>query len=229
MQNNSFGAENIELPKEHEELVQKVGKMIDTIDYQNILTCDAECEKNKLERSLYENYNKAKTNLENAPKQLDQAERNYLTFSLGGLEYQEQKEEEMSQEAESLVLELTTLFEEKKRKIYDLIGYYNSQLNSEEYGRTLANDYTKKANQNMDNLENEKSKNNVADRISYYNIEWFNYWKSFHSYMAYIFLLLSIVFLSIMIVYKKYTTKLFTVGFCILVIAWYVPFLLFKI
>ena len=83
LQVNTQGYDNVELSPEHEEMIRKVGVLIDDAKTSKLLSCDEECRKNQKEQLLYNDYLQAKQTAENAPRVLEETERNFYEFSKG--------------------------------------------------------------------------------------------------------------------------------------------------
>jgi len=100
-----------------------VNKFNDFLDNaNNVLACDSNCQEEKKKNELKQKYLEAKTNLLTAPNQVETSYKNYLTYSKGDSAYNEYRENELQQKAETVILTFKSNFKdeiEKAKESYD--------------------------------------------------------------------------------------------------------------
>jgi len=127
LQVNTKGYENVELPTEHEELIKNVSTMIADAQTSKLLTCDSECRKNEKEKLLYNDYLEAKQNAENAPRVLEETERNFYEFQKGPAAYSKMREEELGKTAAKNANEVADRYIKQLIKTDELYKQYKTQ------------------------------------------------------------------------------------------------------
>ena len=100
--------------------VNKFNQFLDNAN--NVLSCDSKCQERKKKSELKKKYLEARTNLLTAPNQVETTYKNYLTYSKGDTAYNEYRENELQQKAETIVTTFKTNFSdgiEKAKESYD--------------------------------------------------------------------------------------------------------------
>ena len=100
--------------------VNKFNEFLDNAN--NVLACDSNCQEEKKKNELKQKYLEAKTNLLTAPNQVETSYKNYLTYSKGDSAYNEYRENELQQKAETVILTFKSNFKdeiEKAKESYD--------------------------------------------------------------------------------------------------------------
>lgn len=210
---NTYGVDAVQLPENHEEMIQKVSDSLDFVNKnREELYCNKECQSEKKERELYQLYMKRKTQLMNAPKLLEESEKKYITFKDGGLEYEKMREKELEQKISEIVKELTNEYNSNHKVVkmtldnYKDLEKYNSRLDEL---IKMYNEKIKKLDNNITSINNE---NNIADRNTYYDMKKINMWSSLNNVIQTIMWVFVIVYFIIMIRYKKYKERIFKIG-----------------
>jgi hypothetical protein len=165
---NSQGYEGVQLSDEHEAIIKKAGAFVDEARNSKLLTCDEECRKNEKENLLYFDYLQAKQTAENAPNMLEESEKNFYTFSKGGLWYQNMIEQKKEEEATTLVNRLYETYNNKSKEFGLLLNKYKDQKLYGSHIDELADSYTSRLDKVRKNIRNKKNKTNVANRKTYY-------------------------------------------------------------
>lgn len=212
------------LPPEHQKLLDNVNEGIEYIrENQHMFGCNAECKKNMKEEALYQQFINAKVSLDNAPNNLETAERNFISFKDGGMEYQKMVERRKSEEAKINVQKMKEKFMEKYRNLKIMIDAYTDQNMYDSYVTELSDMYKDK----ISNLENENEKyeneNNMANRMTYYNSEWISFFTWLNMILKYPFWFILILYLVLSVIYKRYTLTSFKIGAPILLLLAFIP------
>jgi hypothetical protein len=109
--------------RRHKVDVNKFNEFLDNAN--QVLACDSTCQEQKKKDELKKKYLEARTNLLTAPVQLETTYKNYLTYSKGDTAYNEYRENELQQKAETIVTTFKTNFSdgiEKAKESYDTYG-----------------------------------------------------------------------------------------------------------
>ena len=135
---------------------------------QNVLACGPVCQQKKTEDSLKEKYLNAQTNLLSAPNQIDDAEKNYITFSQGESAYDELFEAKLQKEAEQNANNFKDFQDVQIKNIQQKLSSYEGLLLNY---KNIADLYLKYKNENVE-LETHirKSSNDIltSERKTYY-------------------------------------------------------------
>jgi|LakMenEpi03Aug12_release.lakeMendotaPanAssembly.Ray.scaffolds.fasta_scaffold341351_1 hypothetical protein len=91
-----------------------------------IVTCDAECEREKKKEELKKKFKDAQSNLQSAPKQLSLASKRYFEFSNGKPKYEEIFAQELTKQSKSLSGEIVQQFFGGVSKVGESIEKYIS-------------------------------------------------------------------------------------------------------
>ena len=162
---------NVNITQDHiNQLYGGVTPLLEKFFQDNPLNCDAECRENLESELLYENYTRAKGQLEAAPQEFENAEKAFYTFSEGGAAYVNFKEGEAANEVNKIAEVLNNNFEQKVNEIQNRIDSLESQSISEKYMKELGDSYGRDINQIDQEINNYQKKNNINDRLAvYYN------------------------------------------------------------
>lgn len=87
--------------------------------------CDSNCQNQKKTEELKEKYLASQTNLASANNQVYVAEKNYLTFTKGELEYNNKNEEDLHKKAQVIISEYIKSFNKDSKQINLQIDTYN--------------------------------------------------------------------------------------------------------
>lgn len=222
---NTYGVDAVQLPENHEEMIQKVSDSLDFVNKnREELYCNKECQQNRKERELYQQYMKRKTQLLNAPALLKESERKYITFKEGSTEYENMREKQLINEINNISNELKNAYNSNYKSLeltlenYNDLGKYNTHLNE------LINMYNEKIKKNEQNINSTNNQNNIADRNTYYDMKKIASWKRINQTIKYIIWFLVLVYLIILVRYKKYKERFFIVGLIIGLVITILPF-----
>jgi hypothetical protein len=163
--------ENVNITQDHvNQLFGGVTPLLEKYFQDNPLNCDAECRENLESELLYENYTRAKGQLEDAPQEFENAEKAFYTYSEGGAAYVNFKEGEAATEVNNIATVLSNNFEQKANEIQNRINSLESQSIAEKYMKELNDSYGRDINQIDQEINNYQKKSNINDRLAvYYN------------------------------------------------------------
>jgi hypothetical protein len=224
MNYNTMGLDAVLFPdNKHSELVAKVNNLLNDTLVDTDLLCDKDCQKDRKESQLYQAYVNAKNNLTNAPKSLEISERDYITFSKGGLAYHQQQENMYRKKADSIIKSLTDMYNVAYKQASVILNTYKDQVIYSDHVEELSNTYSNKVTKLKSDVENTKSSFNVANRLTEYKMGWIEIFQQINTYINRIFVILFLLFTAISLYYKKYNTKVFQYAFTIMLFLWIVP------
>jgi hypothetical protein len=160
------------------------------------LACGPDCQKIKTTQELEQIYLDSQTNMLTAPIQLEEARKNYYTFSKGESAYNTMLEDDLKKKADIIGQEITKNFLEEVKKAITLNVYYNTDLINSKNTTELYSDYLNK------NKEFEKTIKNIhgdiltQDRKTFYETQeydtlhfWYRIFLSIYYILVVIFLL----------------------------------------
>tara|TARA_B100001063_G_C16749876_1_gene549667 strand:+ start:1010 stop:1735 length:726 start_codon:yes stop_codon:yes gene_type:complete len=204
---NQENIPSVDIPDEYKDMLSNVNTFVEMANNSDIFTCDAECEKNKTEKTYYDNFLKQQANLLNASKQFDIAEREYITSSKGSDYYQNFKEEEYKIDADKIIEKLN----EKMFEIFTILKQQitnNDTLNGAIQNTSeLRETYSEKVSNLKTEIDNGENTTNVANRKSYYENQKKGFWCSLNYNLIILFWIMFIAYIIISVVYKQYTKK----------------------
>lgn len=213
------------LPPEHQQLLERVNDGIDYIqENQHLFGCGKECRKNLEEEALYKQMMNAKTNLDNAPGNLEDAERKFIMFKDGGMEYQKIVEQRKQKQANINATEIASQFNDKYDKLNIMIDAYKDQNIYDEYVNELSDMYQGKVADLETENENTQNAANVANRNAYYDYQWIGFYKWVNDWLKTIFWLIFASYIVLAVFYKRYTSHHFMVGVPLMLVVGLLPF-----
>lgn len=204
MDNNS---QKVELPDEFKDALSNLNEFANIANKNNLLNCDENCRKNKNNTDLYNNFLQQKSNLINAEKMFETAEKKYVIADKGFNYYNELKLKEYQKEAEQIVDKMNDKFKNISELIEVKIQNNNVLDKSLQNIGELNSDYIEKIANLRYSIDKTENKGNIANRITYYNNQKINLWCSINYYMKLLFWVLFILYLIITVIYKQYNKK----------------------
>lgn len=203
---NTKGYENVELSPEHEEMIKNTGQLIEDVRKSKILTCDKECRENQKKDLLYNDYLQARQNAENAPRILEEAERNFYEFSKGTAQYNKFKEGEYSKEATSVINKIAKQYLERLERVLELYNTYNTQKSYMQNVNEIIATYEKE-NQHLEKkIKHDMNVDHLNNRKSYYAIQKNDFYEWISSMLTTIYYILAASYMVVFVfINKQYT------------------------
>jgi len=225
---NMQGYEGVNLSDEHEAIIQKAGAFIDEARNSKLLTCDEECRKNEKENLLYNDYLQAKQTATNAPKILEESEKNFYTFSKGGLWYQNMIEKKKEDEATKLISQLYEKYNIKSKEFSLLLNKYKDQKIYDSHIDDLAVNYTSRLNKIRKEIKNKTNNSNIANRKTYYEQQKKITYINMNKILSYIYkLLVGFYIIFLLILKKQYKNKtLISIGIGLILYPYVMPYII---
>ncbi len=185
----------------------------------DMLSCDATCQREKTLADLKQKYLNAQTNVESAPTQFSQAKKNYYQV-LYGNDYSLVMEKELTSQANSIADVLQQAFEVQTNNLLTFINVYKSQLTSYNYVddlymkyMTYNSKYDKKIKDTANSIQVNNQKT-FYEQQSYDKLRWWFYlYAGIYTTLLLYFLALMILFPSIHLTRLK--TSIIFVAFII--------------
>jgi len=189
--------------KHIDQLFSSVGPLLQKFHEDNPLICDAACQDDKREKAAYNQYIKAKRNLENAPEEFDEAEKQFYELAPNGQSYQDFKHKQAGKQIKQIVSILSKKFDQKIEEVNTKLQNYKQTGMMKKHMKELKDGYGRDINQMETEIGRYKNKMNINDRLSYYyskQIKSLRYWLY---YIKIIYSMLLIWWISYFILYKN--------------------------
>jgi hypothetical protein len=172
--------------------VNKFNEFLDNAN--NVLSCDSKCQERKKKSELKKKYLEARTNLLTAPNQVETSYKNYLTYSKGDTAYNEYRENELQQKAETVVTTFKTNFSDGIGKVKDSYDTYSGLLLNFSHVVELYKKLVKENTILELALKNKTSDVLTNDRKTYYEDQSIDNLRFYHTIILIIYLIFLIGF-----------------------------------
>jgi hypothetical protein len=183
---------------------------------QTIL-CDSECQKQREAENLKQIYLNSKTNLESAPNQMQQAQKNYVTFTEGEYAYNELLDEQLHEKAKTIVQTFNETFNKDSDKTTSQINTYEMLLLNYKNVVELCKKYKLENISLFKKLKQETNDILTNERKTYYEdqkIDGLNYFYFYLLIIIYIICVICFGFFSLKN-YSRWNVAMF-IGFMVL-------------
>jgi hypothetical protein len=190
----------------------------------NYLTCGPDCQKEKKKEELHKKYINAKSNLIEAPDELEKATQEYITFTQGEHGYEEYINNELEKKSKKIGLSLKNNFEEEIKKIQTeeksfLVIHKNYKYLEELLLKK------KQENKEFENLLKVKSSDIITnERKSFYENQQIDTYKKYYFIFISFYYLLVFIYCIIFLYYKNWS-KIF-IGVLLLFYPWVINHLM---
>lgn len=176
--------------------LQSTNKLQDLISMANQrLSCDQNCQKQKVAQQLKQNYLNSKTNLQTAPIEYQSNKKKYYTFIEGEAYYNDMQETELQNKSDDIAKALTALFDEQVTVTKTLNSYLNSVLINRKNSVDLYNSYKTDNEELLTELKNSKGDILTNDRKTYYESQEYENLQKWYNFFWWIYYVLVLVFL----------------------------------
>jgi hypothetical protein len=185
----------------------------------DVITCDAECEKQKKNEQLKKIYLDSKTKILTAPSDSRVAQKNYVTFAEGESAYNELNEQQLMEKAKSITSKFKTSFDNDITNTNLKLGSYNGLLTNFKNVEELHSKYVHDNIDIANDLKIKKSDIMTNDRKTYYEDQNIDSLKFYYKIFIGIYIFIIVVFtISVFFVPSKTNIKLkiFILSFLIL-------------
>jgi len=193
------------IKQEHiDQLFAGVAPLLQKYHDDNPLICDAACQDDKREKAAYNQYLKAKRNLESAPEEFQEAEKQFYELAPNGQSYQDFKHKQAGKQVDKIVSILSEKFEQKLQEVNTNLQNYKQGSMMKKHMKELKDGYSRDINQMNIEIGRYKNKMNINDRLSYYyskQIKTLRYWLY---YIKIIYSMLLTWWIAYFIIYKNY-------------------------
>lgn len=218
--NNKSGSN----PLENNDALNKLNDVIDKVNTSVQLNCDAECQKNKKEKQLYEKYLSAKKNKQNAPEKLEEAEDKFYKYSKGDYEYNRMKREEYQNEATKIANVMNSAFNKEYNKIIrELTALRQQQIYTNRID-DLVNSYTEDNTKLNNEISEIKNTSNIANRKTIYYNDYVYFFKNIANYIYIFNIILLVLFIILAFYYKKIDIRINKIILVVLILNLLIPY-----
>lgn len=163
------------------------------------LTCGPTCQRLKVSQELKQKYLDAQTNMQTAPIKLEETEKNYYVFTQGEPYYDNMKEEELKQTANSIATSLTEHFNTEISNANTMNTYLNTALINSKNTTELLHEYIDKNKTLQLSLRDRHGDILTNDRKTYYETDALNRLENWYKLFWYIYYLLVLVLILAMV------------------------------
>lgn len=152
-----------------ENLFAGVNSIINSVNENVALSCDAKCQEDRYTRQLYDKYLTAKNNVKTGEKQLDQAEEKYFVYTKGEKWYNNFRTQKWEDEGRKVAEYLQKQFKQREKLLKSLEAdvtstkLYASQL------LNLKNTYKQEISDLEKKIKTLETKTNVNHRLTSYD------------------------------------------------------------
>lgn len=225
MEFNLNGIDSLQIPPQQRQIMQQVSDSLDFVmNNKNKLFCGESCQKDEKKDNLYQSYLKAQTNLVNAPKMLEEAERNYITFTKGGSAYNQMVYDDLKKEAKINTKKMRKKMKNMISDIHGRIIQYTDQYDYMNKINDMENMYTEQLLDEKQKVERIQKSNSISDRNTYYDTQWLEIWGNVNKLLWIILLTVTVLYVIIGVIYKQYHSSQFMIYSVILIILTVFPF-----
>lgn len=157
------------------------------------LTCGPDCQKAKTNASLAQKLEDAKVNIQTAPSQLQQAQKNYYTATQGVAGYRAFQTNTLTKDADAKVVEMTTAFNANLDECNELNNLLKTNAQNYQNSLELYQNYKDKNAKMLKEVDSNINDITTSDRKTYYetqNTDLLLYW---HSWFFWIYVTLYVV------------------------------------
>lgn len=195
------------LSPEYKAMLDKINTFIDDANSSSLLKCGPDCQKNKKDEQLYNEYLSKKNNMVNAEKQFTNAEKNYMISTKGEKYYDDFILEKYQKQASDIVSELNDELLYNVSLVNEKIKRLNILEKSVTNSGELSSDYIEKVSDLRDTINAKENAKNIANRKSYYNSQKNLMWENIEYYLEILFWFVFIAFAVMAILKKRYSDK----------------------
>jgi len=149
---------------------------------RDAVMCNSECQRQRKEEQLKQNYLNAQTNLTSASSQEQTAQKNYIIFTKGEPAYNDFLDNQLQEKAQIIADKYTENFNEESKKITNQISSYNGLLIN---FHNVVDLYTQYKNENVKLFKELKDESNdvlTNERKTYYEDQNIGRLKNFYLY-----------------------------------------------
>jgi hypothetical protein len=160
------------------------------------LICGPDCQQKKISTELKQKYLDAQTNLQTAPINLENTKKNYYVYSEGLPFYDNMREEELQQKADTISTLVSDNFNSEVSDANVMNLYLNTALINSKYTAELLEDYLEKNTKLKLQLKDRYGDILTNDRKTYYETDALNtltFWYKLFWYIYYVLVIMLIL------------------------------------
>ena len=190
-----------EISPSSQETLNQLSTLISSSSQIILCPPGSDCDKTKKTNDLYQKYINEQTLLKNGPSNVNIAEKNYYTFSLGENGYSEFEDKKINSQIDKIVLDKTNEFEGQIDQCKTLNNSMNYVITNINNVKELNDKYKKENLELKDDIINSGSDILTNDRKSFYEkqnydtlLNWNRLW--FYMYCCLLFVFIIMIFIS---------------------------------
>ena len=157
------------------------------------MLCGPDCQRLEKEESLKQKYLDAKTNLQTAPIQLEEARKQFYVFAEGQGAYNDMLEKDLKEKAQQISSLISEKFNQEIQGAKTLIYYYNTDLINSKNTIELYDDYLKKNRELEKKIKDSKGDVLTKDRKSYYENQEYTSLKNWYMLFIVLYYIIAIL------------------------------------
>jgi lipopolysaccharide export LptBFGC system permease protein LptF len=172
----------------------KINKLLELSSQEFI--CGPDCQQQKISTELKQKYLDAQTNLQTAPINLENTKKNYYVYSEGLPFYDNMREEELQQKADTISTLVSENFNSEVSDANVMNLYLNTALINSKYTAELLEDYLEKNQKLKLQLKERYGDILTNDRKTYYETDALNtltFWYKLFWYIYYVLVIILIL------------------------------------
>jgi hypothetical protein len=158
------------------------------------LTCGTNCQKTRKTDSLHQTYLNAQANVQTAPFQLQEAEKNYYTYAEGSAGYKAVRSNAVTQQAAVATSSATSTFQNGVDSATTLNTTYNSLSITYQNAFELYKKYLEENAELQDEINEINTDTVTNDRKTYYESQGYDKLKSWYKLFTWIYIFLLIIY-----------------------------------
>jgi hypothetical protein len=205
-----------------DETTAQINKLIS--QSSDALLCGPDCQKIRKTELLKQTYLDAQANVETAPNQLEEAAKNYYTYTEGDAGYNNLRKKELTQQADKMVALSTDKFQTEIDNATDLTTTYNSLHITYQNMEELYKKYLEENKRLRKRLVGSRSDTITNDRKSFYESQGYDVLTSWYILLKWLYISLVIVY--IMGLFMSPSSYSITIRICILIALMIYPFVI---
>ena len=168
------------------------------------ISCGTECQKQKTAEQLKQTYLNSQTNLDNAPNEVQVAQKNYVTFTQGEQAYNDLNNQQLEEKAKLITSEFQTKFNAEADSVQKSIQTYSGLYINLSNVYDLYNYYKKQNDELFSELKDESSDTLTNERKTYYEdqgIDSLNFW--YYYILLVIYIIVAVCFGALSFIYPS--------------------------
>lgn len=154
--------------------------------FQSMISCNGPCLKEIITKKLKKKMDDAETNITTAPGKFEVAKKNYITFTQGGETYEELREQQLNDEADTIITAYNVKYDEIGEKIKTQLETYEGIFINFNNVKELYLKYKKENTELEKNMKNTTNDVLTNERKTFYQDQQVDVLKFYYYYILFI-------------------------------------------